>query len=57
MALAAFAQQAGRTYYMGCLLPSPPNEYAAFFDELDAVVSLKAKTSRSNIAHTGNMSI
>jgi putative tryptophan/tyrosine transport system substrate-binding protein len=28
------AQQAGRTYHLGCLLPSPPNEYAAFFDGL-----------------------
>ena len=31
---AAMAQQAGRTYHLGCLLPSPPNEYVAFFDEL-----------------------
>ena len=31
---AAMAQQAGRTYHMGCLLPSPPNEYVAFFDGL-----------------------
>ena len=32
--LAALAQQAGRTYRLGCLLPSPPNEYVAFFDGL-----------------------
>jgi hypothetical protein len=31
---AAMAQQARRTYHLGCLLPSPPNEYVAFFDEL-----------------------
>jgi putative tryptophan/tyrosine transport system substrate-binding protein len=31
---AALAQQAGRTYYLGCLLASPPNEYVAFFDGL-----------------------
>ena len=31
---AAMAQQAGRTYRLGCLLPSPPNEYVAFFDGL-----------------------
>jgi hypothetical protein len=31
---AAMAQQAGRTYHLGCLLPSPPNEYVAFFDGL-----------------------
>ena len=31
---AALAQQAGRTYYLGCLLPGPPNEYVAFFDGL-----------------------
>ena len=31
---AAMAQQAGGTYHMGCLLPSPPNEYVAFFDGL-----------------------
>ena len=34
MPFAAMAQQAGRTYHLGCLLPSPPNEYVAFFDEL-----------------------
>ena len=28
---AAMAQQAGRTYRLGCLLPSPPNEYRSFF--------------------------
>jgi putative tryptophan/tyrosine transport system substrate-binding protein len=27
-------QQAGRTYRLGCLLVSPPNEYVAFFDGL-----------------------
>jgi putative tryptophan/tyrosine transport system substrate-binding protein len=32
--LTALAQQAGRTYHMGCLLPSPPKEYVAFFDGL-----------------------
>ena len=32
--LAALAEQAGRTYRLGCLLPSPPNEYVAFFDGL-----------------------
>jgi len=32
--LAARAQQAGQTYHLGCLLPSPPNEYVAFFDGL-----------------------
>jgi putative tryptophan/tyrosine transport system substrate-binding protein len=31
---AAMAQEPGRTYHMGCLLPNPPNEYAAFFDGL-----------------------
>jgi putative ABC transport system substrate-binding protein len=31
---AAMAQQAGRTYRLGCLLPLPPNEYLAFFDGL-----------------------
>ena len=31
---AAMAQEPGRTYHMGCLLPSPPNEYVAFFDGL-----------------------
>jgi hypothetical protein len=42
---------------MGCLLPNPPNEYAAFLMDCDAAVSLKAKTSRLNIAHMGNTSI
>jgi putative tryptophan/tyrosine transport system substrate-binding protein len=32
--LAAMAQQTGRTYHLGCLLPNPPNEYVAFFDGL-----------------------
>jgi putative tryptophan/tyrosine transport system substrate-binding protein len=32
--LAALAQQAGRTYHLGCLLPNLPNEYVAFFDGL-----------------------
>ena len=54
---AAMAQQAGRTYRLGCLLPGPPNEYVAFLTDCDAAVSLKAKTSRSNIAHMGNTSI
>ena len=31
---AAQAQQAGRTYHLGCLLPNLPNEYVAFFDGL-----------------------
>src|ERR1700720_216805 len=31
---AALAQQAGRTYRLGCLLAGPPNDYAAFFEEL-----------------------
>jgi putative ABC transport system substrate-binding protein len=31
---AALAQQAGRTYRLGCLLSTPRNEYVAFFDEL-----------------------
>src|ERR1700720_1752107 len=31
---AALAQQAGRTYRLGCLLAGPPNEYVAFFDGL-----------------------
>jgi putative ABC transport system substrate-binding protein len=31
---AALAQQAGRTYRLGCLLVSPPNDYVAFFDGL-----------------------
>ena len=31
---AAMAQEPGRTYHMGCLLPSPPNGYVAFFDGL-----------------------
>ena len=31
---AAMAQEPGRTYHMGCLLPNPPNEYVAFFDGL-----------------------
>jgi hypothetical protein len=56
--LAALAQQAGRTYRLGCLLAGPPNDYVAFFDGLRCrAVSLKAKTSRSNIAHMGNTSI
>jgi hypothetical protein len=46
------AQEPGRTYRLGCLLPltrdAPIN--AAFFDECDVAVSLKVKTSRSNIA-------
>jgi hypothetical protein len=54
---AAMAQEPGRTYHMGCLLPNPPNEYAAFLMDCDAAVSLKAKTSRLNIAHMGNTSI
>ena len=32
--LAARAQQAGRTYRLGCLLARPPNDYVAFFDGL-----------------------
>jgi putative ABC transport system substrate-binding protein len=32
--LAARAQESGRIYHLGCLLPSPPNEYVAFFDGL-----------------------
>ena len=28
---AAMAQQAGRTYHLGCLLPSPPNDVRSFF--------------------------
>jgi putative tryptophan/tyrosine transport system substrate-binding protein len=32
--LAARALQAGRTYRLGCLLSSPPNDYVAFFDGL-----------------------
>jgi hypothetical protein len=32
--LTAMAQQAGRTYHLGCLLPGPPNDYVAFFDGL-----------------------
>jgi len=32
--LAARAQQAGRTYRLGCLLPLPHNALIAFFDEL-----------------------
>jgi putative tryptophan/tyrosine transport system substrate-binding protein len=31
---AATAQQAGRTYHLGCLLSTPRNEYVALFDEL-----------------------
>src|SRR5207344_1105844 len=31
---AAMAQEPGQTYHLGCLLPSPPNEYVAFFDGL-----------------------
>jgi putative tryptophan/tyrosine transport system substrate-binding protein len=31
---AAMAQEPGRTYRMGCLLPGPPDEYLAFFDGL-----------------------
>jgi putative tryptophan/tyrosine transport system substrate-binding protein len=31
---AAMAQEPGRTYHIGCLLPNPPNEYVAFFDGL-----------------------
>jgi putative tryptophan/tyrosine transport system substrate-binding protein len=31
---AAMAQQAGRTYRLGCLLAGPPNDYVAFFDGL-----------------------
>ena len=54
---AAQAQQAGRTYHLGCLLPNLPNEYVAFLTDYDVAVSLKAKTSRSNIAHMDNTSI
>ena len=32
--VAALAQQAGRTYHLGCLLSNAPNEYVAFFDGL-----------------------
>ena len=50
---AALAQEPGRTYRLGCLLPltrdAPIN--AAFFEECDVAVSLKVKTSRSSIAH------
>ena len=53
---AALAQQAGRTYRLGCLLArlrdAPAN--VAFLTNCDAADSLKAKISRSNIAHTGN---
>jgi hypothetical protein len=54
--LAALAQQAGRTYRLGCLLPTPRDtpRNVAFLANCSAVVSLKAKTSRSNIAHMGN---
>ena len=49
---AARAQQTGRNYRLGCLLPltrdAPIN--AAFFDECDVAVSLKVKTSQSSIA-------
>ena len=57
---AALAQQAGRTYRLGCLWPSPRDDapYTWLFStNCDAAVSLKAKTSRSNIAHMGNTSI
>jgi hypothetical protein len=46
----ALAQEPGRTYRIGCLLPltrdAPVN--VAFSTNFDAVVSLKAKTSSSN---------
>jgi putative ABC transport system substrate-binding protein len=53
----ALAQQAGRTYRLGCLVSSPRDNYMAFFDELRRAVSSKAKTSRSNIVYTRNTSI
>ena len=46
----AGARDRVRTYHLGCLLPSPPNEYVAFLTDCDAAVSLKAKTSRSNVS-------
>jgi hypothetical protein len=56
---AAMAQQAGRSYRLGCLLPLPPDAplNVAFSTNCDDAVSLKAKTSRSNIADMGNRSI
>jgi hypothetical protein len=48
--------QAGRSYRLGCLLPAtrdtPVN--VAFSRKCDAEVLLKAKTSRSIIAHMGH---
>ena len=54
---AAMAQQAGADLSSGFLGTQPAQIYApttmAFSTDCDAAVSLKAKTSRSNIAHYG----
>jgi hypothetical protein len=57
--LTARAQEPGRTYRLGCLLPLRAIRLleTRFSTNCDATVSLKAKTSRSNIAHMGYTSI
>ena len=57
---AAMAQEPGRSYRLGCLFPAPRGDEPASrlsSTNCDAAVSLKAKTSRSNIAHMRNTSI
>jgi hypothetical protein len=53
---AATAQQVGRIYRLGVLLPHPRDVPVnlAFWTNFDGAVSLKAKTSRSSGAHIGN---
>ena len=57
--LAIRAQEAGRTYRLGCLLPLPRDApiNVAFFDELRRRGFMKAKTSWSSIAHMGYTAI
>ena len=56
---AARAQQVGRTYRLGCLLPltrdAPTN--VAFFDELRRLGFIEGQNLRSNIAHMDSTSI
>ena len=56
---AALAQEAGRTYRLGFLLPFRAMRLlrALFSTNCDAAASLKAKTSRSIFALMGNTSI
>jgi putative tryptophan/tyrosine transport system substrate-binding protein len=56
---AAMAQQAGRTYRLGCLRASPRDSpiNVAFFEELRRGGFTEGQTSRLNIAHLGNILI